>query len=127
MEQVLHAADAWDTPHALFEVGDFGDAVNFAAEDDGTVLAVDVQIALGHLPVAEQLALDPLTQGLIVGDVRGVRHQMHDAVRDAVRFSRRPTPRMLDASADAAHARRESIAQHVAAPSTALEIEEKHS
>jgi len=127
VEQVLNATDAWDTPHAFFELGDLGKALNFATQDDRAVLAVDVHIALGHVPVTEQLTLDPLAECLIVGDVRRARHQVDDAVRHAVCFSRRATPRMSDASGDASEAGRKPVAQHVAAPSTPLAIEEKHS
>jgi hypothetical protein len=127
MEQILHGAHTWDTPHALFELGDVGDTTNLAAQNDRAMLAVDVHIAFGHVPIAEQLALDALAERLIVGDVRRARHQVHDAVRDAIRPRGRPTPEMLETSADPAQSGGEPIAQHVAAASTALAIEEIHS
>jgi len=80
MEQVLHPADAGDMPHAFFELGYFGEAINFATQDHRAVLAVDVHIAFGHVSVAEQLALDPLAKSLIVGDVGRAWHEVHDAV-----------------------------------------------
>jgi len=127
MEQVLHTADTWDPPHALFELGYFGDTINFATQDYRAVLAVDVQMAFGHVPVAEQLALDPLTESFIVGHVGRARHEVNDAVRDAVGLRRRASPKMFEAPADPSEACRKPIAQHVTAPSASLAIEEKHS
>jgi len=127
MEQVLDAADTGDAPYAFFELGDLGNAVNFATQDDGAVLAIDVHVAFGHVAVAEQLALDPLAERLIVGNVRRSGHQVHDAVRNSICSSRRPTPQMPDASASALHSCHQPIAQHVAAPSTTLSIQEIHS
>src|SRR5437016_6036832 len=125
MEQVLNAPHPRDSAHALLDIRDFTEAADFAAQDDRALLAVDVHVALAHLSVTEQLALDPVA-GLMVDCLSCVRCEVPDAVRDPIRLGGHPTPHMPDASAEASCSRHKPIAQHVASPPPPLAIEEIH-
>ena len=80
VEQVLNAPHPRDSAHAFLEICDFTEAADFAAQDDRALLAVDVHVALAHLSVTEQLALDPVAEGLIVDYASCVRCEVPDAV-----------------------------------------------
>ena len=76
----MHAAHACDAPHALLETSDLHRSVELAAQDHHAVLAVDVQVALGDMPIAEQLAFDALAQGLVVGHLGRPGDEVYDAM-----------------------------------------------
>ena len=58
VQQVLDALDALDAARLLLQVLDQLGPFDLAAEDDDAVLGVHVDLALGHVRVAEDLRLD---------------------------------------------------------------------
>jgi len=123
VQQVVHAANTSDVAHAVLEFRDVAGIVELAAENDRAMFGGDVQLALRHVPIAEQLAFDALAQRLVVRDVSGARDEMDDLVRHAVGVGGGASPHAAHGSTHAAHARDRLVTQHVAAASATLGIE----
>ena len=67
VEKVLDLLDALHVPCLLLEVANQLRLLDLAAKDDDTVLGIDVDLALRHVGVAEDLGLDLARERDVVG------------------------------------------------------------
>jgi hypothetical protein len=129
VEQVLDVADALYLACPVHELVDEVGVGKLAPQLDHAVLCVDVDLALRHVCVAEDLRLDLVSERRVIGLrfrlLLQVRHLLRDPVRlrgDAVAGSRSLAARTPERC-------ERPVSQHVTPPTPALrvhEVRDKH-
>src|SRR6266581_3263466 len=97
VEEVLDLLNALNLPRALLEILDQLGLLDLAAEDDGAVLGVDIDLTLRHLGIAKDLGLDLAGERDVVGlRLLGLLAVL-DLLRGTLSLGRDGSPGLLDA------------------------------